>query len=208
MNLNIPLIDRVPDDDQSFGIAQITQADALAKRDPGRLTDRQLRILATYDYDGAQVAARQRAEARAKAAAPAPAAPKKPAAAKTRQYLIAGEELSAFAKRAPHAPTPISLFVELLSLIKEMRDEERGKREVVEAQVRRVDSLLVLYEARIKSLETNTSSIESTFAGEYEQGRSYQPGEVVKRKGTPWLCTKATAAAPGMAPTDWELFFK
>jgi hypothetical protein len=48
----------------------LTEASIVAQRDPARVTDWQLRALATYDRDGAHVAARRREEARVKAAQP------------------------------------------------------------------------------------------------------------------------------------------
>jgi hypothetical protein len=41
-----------------------------------------------------------------------------------------------------------------------------------------------------------------TFAGDYEHGRAYRPGAVVRHRSALWHCKAATAIAPDAAPID------
>jgi len=210
--LYVPTVNRCPDNDLSFGVPQIVAASEQAQRDPANLTDRQLEIIASYAYADAQDFARQRAEARAKAAAPPPVpaaavASAKPARSGPRVPRLEDgcfstpERMEAWASANAMCFVPVLMWERFLA-------KDRSKREDLEAEVRRLEALVVLQDRRIQHLETNGAARGLSWAGDHEHGRAYRAGEFCKRVGSVWVATRDTSEAPGMSPTDWELVFK
>ena len=77
----------------------------------------------------------------------------------------------------------------------------------LEARLSRLDGLINLYERRLQDLEANATTRAPKWAGEYEPGKHYEPGEIVRRRGSIWFATKSTMGAP-MVGADWELMVK
>ena len=61
--------------------------------------------------------------------------------------------------------------------------------------------------ARLKALEKR-SPAGVTWAGVFEEGRSYPEGSLCTRKGGLWLALRDTAAVPGTVPAAWRLVCK
>ncbi len=116
-------------------------------------------------------------------------------------------EFDTAARKYHKTPVTFGVMAGHLKVIgKTVAEAMRETRAEMDARLARLDGLIVLYEARIKSLETSARGPQ--WSGEHEAGRSYSAGELVRRKGTVWLCTQATNAAPGMAPGSWDVFVK
>ena len=87
---------------------------------------------------------------RAKAAADeARRAAATPAAKKTAAAWIKGGDLEAWAKAAPWDPTPIGVFNAMFKVLKELKDAQDAKRELLEADVKCLASLQQVAEPRI-----------------------------------------------------------
>lgn len=74
------------------------------------------------------------------------------------------------------------------------------------AEIRRLESLLVLADGRIRALEAKaTKSVSGvTWAGTFTPGATYSRGELVTKTGL-WLALKTTTATPGTDPASWRL---
>lgn len=61
--------------------------------------------------------------------------------------------------------------------------------------------------ARIAVLEARpVKGVE--WAGVFTEDKIYQPGQLVTRGGSLWLCQRETAATPGYDPAFWKLIVK
>jgi hypothetical protein len=68
--------------------------------------------------------------------------------------------------------------------------------------------------AREKTLEARIADLEARpaggveYAGTFKDGTIYQPGQLVTRGGSLWLCLRQTMVTPGAGPTFWRLVVK
>lgn len=102
----------------------------------------------------------------------------------------------AFVKAHPALPVPLVLldvFVMRLLASMNARNKERNTR-------------LTEHAARITALEARPQG-GPEYAGVFEDGKTYRPGQLVTKRGL-WLCTADTTLAPGTAPTCWKLVCK
>jgi hypothetical protein len=92
-----------------------------------------------------------------------------------------------------------------LSFLGKMFDESiKASVQLFAPMIQRLQAENVALRARVTVLETKAATV--AWAGEHESGKSYRAGELVRRKGSVWLCLKDTSASPGMSLSDWELF--
>jgi hypothetical protein len=117
-----------------------------------------------------------------------------------------GEEVDAFAKRAPHAPTPIGVFHALLAVLKDAFAAERTKREIHESRITVLETANSALAARVTGLESHVKTAPggAKWGGEFERGKSYAAGEFVGRKGAVWVCLRDSSSEPGASLGDWD----
>jgi hypothetical protein len=66
----------------------------------------------------------------------------------------------------------------------------------------------------VRGLKTRVADLEARpiggveYAGVHEATRTYQPGQLVTRDGSLWLCQRQTMTTPGYDPTYWKLIVK
>jgi hypothetical protein len=158
---------------------------------------------------------RQRREKAATAAAAAPtSAPARPIA-KSRltapaarlpslteaDDLSTSEGLKEWAAKNPTAAVPMLVWERMVRA-------NRERREVLAAQLARLEGLLILADQRIKNLEANnTTTRGAQWGGEHEPGRQYRSGEFVRRKDAIWLCTADTTTSPERGE-NWDLIMR
>lgn len=213
MNIHVPLVDKLPDGDW-FGVEQLTEASMQAERDPASLTDRQLGMIACYDRDGAQTAARKRAEARAKAAAP-PVAPSRPTSPVARHVELArltkADDLSthegfeAWHSKNSNKAAPVWMFKAFFGTFTKTIKAQREKNDDLEIRVRRLESMLVLQTNHIKNLQSNTTTRGAQWGGEHEVGKGYSQGEFVRFQQGVWVALRDCDTTPGSRLGDWDL---
>ena len=126
------------------------------------------------------------------------------------QRIGADDDLDSFARK--HGAAPVTFKV-LASALKEIIQalgasarELRGRNQVLEAELRRLESLSVLHERRLAQLEKNSTTARGAqWGGEFESGKSYAAGEFVRYRRSVWVAVRDCASAPGAHLGDWDL---
>jgi hypothetical protein len=233
LDVRVAFVEPLPEDD-FFTVEALARADNVAKSDPANVTDRQLRMIASYNLQDAQFHARKRAEARAAAAVPAAVArttaASKPRVKSTQEHAAELDEwfnavlqfLNADVKDQKAGNEAIDHLLKVkgddqaltvLPILQALRASNKRNKartesiELLQAETRRLESLLVLADQRVKKLEASTTrGVPGVrWAGTHEAGHEYHEGELVSRSGL-WLCTApSTKATPGSNPSDWKL---
>lgn len=201
-------------EDFPLSLAQICDASEVAKRDPLRLTDFQLQILASYDRDAAQMGSTRRDEARRRALEPPPPAPSpRPAASHgnvAQLWDFRGVDLSDADSTKARPRTYVMRAVPVW-LWHTACDVFAKACQRLSTRITPLEHTVGALEARVAGLEAKaTKSVGHVrWAGTFEPGSEYHEGELTTGKGGLWLCTRATTtAAPGSSPTDWRLILR
>ena len=202
-------------EDFPLSLAQMCDASEVAKRDPLRLTDFQLQILACYDRDAAQMGSKRRDEARRKALEPPPPPAPSPRPA-TSQGNVAqlpdlrgvvisdADSTKAWARTYAMREVPVWLWHTACEVFAKACQR-------LSKRITPLEHTVGALEARVAGLEAKaTKSVGHVrWAGPFEPGSEYHEGELTTGKGGLWLCTCATTtAAPGSSPTDWRLILR
>jgi hypothetical protein len=197
----------------SISIPEMCEAGEQWRRNPAQTSDRQLQILSTYDRDMAATGWARREKAReaeylkqfeAPPAPPPAAVQPNAVVCPTEDDLASAEKLETWAEKHAVAAVPVLLWQRFVAAARE-------KRENLEAQVSRLESLAVLNENRLTELEHQKAKAgvnNVRWAGVHEPGATYREGELVSRNGL-WLCKAATTTAtPGGDPDSWQLIVR
>lgn len=84
-------------------------------------------------------------------------------------------------------------------------DTERVAKALVDGARKYIDQRFASLEKRIAELEARPAGLK--YAGTYDEGRRYMPGEIVTDHGSAWHCREATTQRPGQSKA-WQLMVK
>jgi hypothetical protein len=104
--------------------------------------------------------------------------------------------------------TPLSLWATFAAAIRKRVGALEKEIDTLKAENVNLRELSIVQDLHMKSLQETATTRGPKRCGEHESGRQYSAGELVRRRGTIWVCTKGTAAAPGLSPDAWEVFVR
>jgi hypothetical protein len=191
------------------------EADETLRTMPHALTDADIATLDAY-HGNAKQARRARDMA---LAARATVAPPRPAAAvvvartpNVADLLTDGEfddeKFLKWADAHQREATPLSLWATFAAAIRKRVGALEKEIDTLKAENVNLRELSIVQDLHMKSLQETATTRGPKWCGEHESGRQYSAGELVRRRGTIWVCTKGTAAAPGLSPDAWEVFVR
>jgi hypothetical protein len=185
-----------------FTRAQLLAAERIAREDPGKLTDRDLSYLATYDADYARRAAEARDCARAARAAEAPPTPA-PTAAKPLVGVLVEPKGFGASDFGPRDDEETGAWIRRVTMGNPSRTQGFQALSVLFATLTEVVKEL---KQKIANLEKAGPAVH--YEGVWTEGRAYGLGSLATRSGSLWLAKQATCATPGAGTSDWQLIVK
>ncbi len=66
----------------------------------------------------------------------------------------------------------------------------------------------MLFKQEVAALKAQASKPAVKFAGTYQGGEAYEPGDLVRHQSCLWICKAATLGTPSQDFVGWELALK